>query len=73
MKLRCPQAQILRIAQLEKFEFIINLKGVASIVSKDTSVVEGLLWKITTECEASLDLWEGVHENAYEKHWVSVC
>ena len=45
--------------------------GVATIEPLPGSQVHGLLWKLTTECEQSLDVYEG-YPRLYEKEDITV-
>jgi len=57
MEVRCPQAKPILGFNLVGYRLVFN--GVADIVKdKDTKVPIGL-WKITKECEKSLDRYEG--------------
>ena len=57
MEVRCPQAKPILGFNLVGYRLVFN--GVADIVKdKDTKVPIGL-WKITKECEKSLDRFEG--------------
>jgi len=69
---RCPQAIRRSKAMLPGYRFIINCRGVASIVADDQSKVEGLLWVLTENDEKALDHCEGVSSGYYEKRWLDV-
>ena len=57
MEVRCPQAKPILGFNLVGYRLVFN--GVADIIKdKDTKVPIGL-WKITKECEKSLDRFEG--------------
>ena len=70
MAVRCPDAQVVEPAVLEGYELLFRGNGssfgVATIAPKEGSQVQGLLWKITTYCEMSLDIYEG-YPRLYEK------
>lgn len=70
MAVRCPAAKVVEPAVLENYELLFRGNdrafGVATIRPKEGSRVHGLLWKITPECERSLDLYEG-YPHLYEK------
>ena len=64
MEVRCPQAKPILGFNLVGYRLVFN--GVADIVKdKDTKVPIGL-WKITKECEKSLDRYEG-YPHLYKK------
>mgnify|MGYP000058074016 FL=1 len=70
MAVRCPDAQVVEPAVLENYELLFRGNerafGVATIRPKEGCQVHGLLWKITPECERSLDTYEG-YPHLYEK------
>ncbi|MCB1492504.1 MAG: gamma-glutamylcyclotransferase [Rhodobiaceae bacterium] len=72
MKRRCPAARPLGIAHLDGWRFIINMRGTASIVPHPGGRVEGVLWRCTSECVATLDVFEGVGKKRYRKLHVPV-
>ena len=64
MEVRCPQAKPILGFNLVGYRLVFN--GVAAIIKdKDTKVPIGL-WKITKECEKSLDRYEG-YPHLYKK------
>ena len=69
---RCRSAQLRGNATLSGYRFIINCRGVASVVPDSSSNVEGLLWIITPPDEAVLDRHEGVNKGHYTKNDVHV-
>jgi gamma-glutamylcyclotransferase (GGCT)/AIG2-like uncharacterized protein YtfP len=69
---RCPSAKFIEVGTLDGYRFIINTRGVASIVSDATASVCGVIWTINEEDEAFLDLFEGVKGRWYSKHTVAV-
>lgn len=54
---RCPQAQPLRGFRLRGWQ--LNLCGHATISPRPGHEVPGVLWRLTEDCEASLDAFEG--------------
>ena len=72
MHFRCPKARPLKTARLENHKFLINPRGVASIIESPDHHVEGLLWELTEECEASLDVYESVAAGHYVKQTVKL-
>jgi gamma-glutamylcyclotransferase (GGCT)/AIG2-like uncharacterized protein YtfP len=72
MMQRCKNAEFVDSARLLGHKFIINSRGVATIVSKSDSEVYGILWRITKQDEEKLDRCEGIEHNVYRKEKVSV-
>lgn len=54
---RCPKAKPVCRYTLEGFRLVF--RGVADVVEDENSVVHGALWRITDECERSLNKYEG--------------
>ena len=75
MAYRCPAAQMVGPVLLENYELLFrgnaNGNGVATIKPKEGQQVYGLLWRITPDCERSLDIYEG-YPRLYEKESVAV-
>ena len=57
MEVRCPEAQPMISFMLEGYRLVFN--SVADIVRDEGAKVPIGLWKITKECEKSLDRFEG--------------
>jgi len=72
MSNRCERAATVSTAELPFHRFIINSRGVATIVPDQESTVRGLLWRITEEDERSLDHREGVVQGIYKKDFMDV-
>ena len=72
MRHRCPDGATVGTARLPGYRFIINSRGVATVVPDGSSAVHGILWRITAECEASLDRYEGVEWGTYTKETLGV-
>jgi hypothetical protein len=72
MKRRCPQAIYQGIAILKNFKFIINSRGVATIIRDYRSKIYGIAWLITESDELNLDELEGVKYNCYYKQPVEI-
>lgn len=72
---RCPAAEVVRPVVLEDYKLLFRGNhrgnGVATIKPHKGRKVHGLLWKITLECEKSLDAYEGF-PHLYEKQPVEV-
>jgi gamma-glutamylcyclotransferase (GGCT)/AIG2-like uncharacterized protein YtfP len=70
---RCHDGAVLvGISRLSDYRFIINNRGVATIVPQTTSEVYGIVWSITETCEKSLDKCEGVKYGTYTKETMNV-
>lgn len=57
MAYRCPLAEPVQSLKLKNWQLAFN--GVATVQPKEGAVVYGALWKITDNCEDSLDIFEG--------------
>ncbi len=64
---RCPAAEWLGRAVFKGSRFVINRRGVATLVRDRRTSTFGVLWRITPECEAALDRREGVARGLYGK------
>ena len=69
---RCLHAKFIEVGELKGYRFIINTRGIASIVPDKDSSVFGIIWTITEKDEAFLDHFEGVKDGWYTKHTVTV-
>ena len=72
MNNRCEGAAVVSKADLPLHRFIINSRGVATVVPDQASTVRGLLWRISKEDERSLDRHEGVVQGIYRKSFMRV-
>jgi gamma-glutamylcyclotransferase (GGCT)/AIG2-like uncharacterized protein YtfP len=72
MEYRCPGSVPIGIGTLDGWEFIINIRGVATIARRENSVVIGVLWSISEEHENTLDRYEGVADDFYYKDTVTL-
>lgn len=59
MAFRCPAAKPLMPVVLHGYELTFRGGGVATVIPKENSTVLGLMWKLSPECEQSLDRYEG--------------
>ena len=71
MAQRCPDAETVGPVRLENYELRFRGNGFATVTPKKGSVVYGLVWKITPNCEQSLDRYEG-YPRHYTKETVTV-
>ena len=74
MSKRCPKAIKIGVATLTGYEFMINERGYAGVIEKPDTLMIGVLWTISNEDKAALDVCEGAHlENgAYYCRYVTV-
>ena len=72
MKKRCPNAEKLSKAVLYGYRFIINSRGVATIIESKNTFVEGGVYKVSDDCLSSLDRYEGVKANCYYRRIIEV-
>jgi uncharacterized protein len=64
---RCPAAREGELVALHGWRFIINRRGVATLVPDASERVWGLVWSLTSACERALDRYEGVAQGFYRK------
>lgn len=55
---RCPESTTVQIARLEGYELAFR-GGVLTILPKEDSHVDGLIWSISEQDERHLDRYEG--------------
>jgi hypothetical protein len=48
------------VVELPGWRFVINRRGVATLLPEPGACAAGLVWHLTTACEAALDKYEGV-------------
>lgn len=69
MKLRCPEATMLKITNLKGYRLVfkgLDNRSYATIVEDRESTIPVMLWSINSEDELSLDRYED-YPNFYEK------
>lgn len=75
MDFRCPNAVVAENVRVDGYRLAFCGRnpgnGVATILPEEGSHVDGVLWKITPECEQSLDVYEG-YPHLYGKETVCV-
>lgn len=75
MDFRCPAATVVGPVRLPDYRLTFCSRnpdsGVATILPEKGSYVDGVLWKITKDCEKSLDRYEG-YPYLYGKQWLTV-
>ena len=69
MKYRCLNSRPLGKVSLLGYRFIINSRGVATIIPHNYSTVNGILWLINLKHELTLDYFEGVKKKIYFKKY----
>lgn len=72
MEQRCPQHELLGVAVLEGYRFLIGERGYATLTADSADSVMGALYRISESDEEELDLCEGVAVGCYRKAWVTV-
>ncbi len=72
MALRCPKARLLGLGTASEFKFLINRRGVDTIVPSPDNVVHGLVWELSGQDAMRLDVYEGVAGGFYSKRVVAV-
>ncbi len=71
MAYRCPNAEPRMAVTLDGYELLFRRGGFATIAPKEGGQVQGLIWKLTPQCVASLDGYEG-YPRFYDKQAVWV-
>ncbi len=71
MEQRCPGAKPVATGLLRGWRFLINRRGVASIVADEAGSVRGVVWELTDGHLRSLDGYEGVPD-WYRRRMVDV-
>ncbi len=69
---RCPGATALGHVRLVDHRFVINDRGVATVVSAPGSEVLGVLWNMTIDHLHVMDGFEGLAEGRYVREVVQV-
>jgi gamma-glutamylcyclotransferase len=72
MHQRCPAAQDMGMARLDGWRFLINQEGYATIVPEQSAYVLGVLWSLTSACEAALDAYEEIATGLYTKAYIEI-
>ena len=69
MEMRCSKAELVGAWTLPDWR--LTFRGVADIEYSWKKEVHGVMWRITKDCEKSLDILEG-YPNLYRKEYVPV-
>ena len=72
MHQRCPAAQDMGMARLDGWRFLINQEGYATIMPAQSAYVLGVLWSLTSACEAALDDYEEIATGLYTKAYIEI-
>lgn len=67
MRVRCPGAELIGPARLDGYRYLVNQRGVATVVPLEGSRVHGLVWELDDHHEAELDRYEGVAGGFYRR------
>ena len=70
MKARCPAA--IPVRKMTLHDSALVFRHVADCIWEPGSKTPGALWKITAECEAALDRYEGISSGFYRKEMVTL-
>lgn len=75
MAFRCRAAEVVENVHVEGYRLAFcgrpSGNGVATILPEEGNHVDGVLWKITKECERNLDYYEG-YPHLYGKETITV-
>ncbi len=69
---RCPGSTAIGLAMLPDFRFLINERGVATVVPEADAIVHGVIWSTTDEHIESLDGFEGLAKGNYIRETIEV-
>jgi GxxExxY protein len=69
---RCPTATIGQIGTLRDYRFLINQRGVATIVPEALKQVQGVVWNVSEHDLEELDEREGVAKGTYRRQTVTL-
>ena len=64
---RCPNNSKIGIGQLSGYRWIISTRGYANVVKSSNDDVWGVIYEISIQDEAKLDVYEGVSRKCYLK------
>jgi gamma-glutamylcyclotransferase (GGCT)/AIG2-like uncharacterized protein YtfP len=72
MRKHAPNAELVGVATLANYRFIITADGYASVVPARSYVVHGLMWRLTPRDRVTLDLWENTASGLYRAETLPV-
>lgn len=67
MRRRCPAARQVETLCVPGWRFVINRRGVATILPDPEARICGLLWQVSPACETALDRYEGIAGGWYRR------
>jgi len=67
MRQRCKKSEYVGPARLQDWE--LKERTFADVDRHSKHNVHGIAWKVTKNCQRSLDLYEGVRSGLYERVW----
>jgi len=70
MAVRCPNAEPIGAIVLEDWRLVF--RGVADCIQEPGAKCSGVVWRLTPECEAALDRYEGVTGGMYRKEYIPI-
>lgn len=70
MRQRCPRAKAIK--KMFVTEGALVFRGVADVTLRKGGMIPGGLWKISGECERTLDTYEGVRNKFYLKRYFTL-
>jgi len=68
MSYRCPGAVALGWAKLKDWRLVF--RGVADCVREEGAFCYGGVWRLTPECERTLDVYEGIRSGMYRREMI---
>lgn len=72
MRGRCPDAHAVGVGALSRHRFIINRRGVATVVPDAASTAYGVIWDVSGLDVESLDRAEGVASGIYARRTLGI-
>lgn len=69
---RCPGTWLVGPGLLRGYRFLINSRGVATVVQDEEAITWGVVWKITEADRKTLDEKEGVRFGTYSPKHVQI-
>ncbi|WP_207459513.1 gamma-glutamylcyclotransferase family protein [Azospirillum sp. SYSU D00513] len=72
MARRCRDSRLVGVGVLDRHAFLINRRGVATVVPAPDDSVEGVLWELSGDDLDELDIWEGTASGHYARSFKPV-
>jgi hypothetical protein len=60
------------MARLDGWRFLINQAGYATLIPDQSAYILGVLWSLTSACEAALDDYEEIATGLYTKAHIEI-